>query len=373
MAKIKIKKTPEQLALIKAMASRDLSEAHQAQAALAMWLGSVLKEYIDLAPTIGNLYSQIEVSEFEPQSIPLDMFHDVTEADYYRVIMQSTAGGLATNFDVQTDEVYFRTYDLTSAVSMYTKYIRAGRLDVVSKALNHMANEILKKREVTSVSPILYAIANETTNGLQHVFRTNTADQLVLDDFVKLLARTSRLFTATVGGTPMDASSSITDCIISPEMLAEIRGMAYNPQNVRAVPNTDESTAMPAPESFRDEVFRSAGIPTFYDINFLVANELGVGQAYNTIFDTYAGSTSYTKYDGTSGAVFAATDELIIGINARGDALVKPVITDGENGQGLNVFPDGQFTNRSKKVGFYAEIQEGALILDTRYLSGLIV
>lgn len=368
MSKLTLKRTPEQVELIKALASRNLVEAEEAKLLFAAFVGEMLRKYLNLAPTVGNLYEMLPVSEFEPQTLSLDDFRDVDNSGYYRVIMQqSKPGGLATNFDYQTDEVPFQTYVLDSAVSMYQKYIRAGRIEHVSRALNHMANEILKKREITSVSPILYALATETTNGLQHVIQSNTDNVLVLDDFVQLLLRASRLLEANVGGTPVGATNEITDAVISPEMLAQIRAMAYQPMNTRAVPNTDESTGIPMTESFRNQIFNASGIPSFYNVTFHVANELGDNKTYTKLFDNYAGATTF------GGSAFAETDDLIIGINASMGALVKPVITDGETGEGLNVWPDDQFTRRQGKVGFYAQIQEGAVITDTRALLGLIV
>ena len=374
MSKLTLKRTSEQVELIKALASRNLVEAEEAKLLFAEFVGDMLRKYLDLAPTIGNLYMKLPVSEFEPQTLALDDFRDVDNNNYYRVIMQqSKPGGLATNFDYQTDEVPFQTCLLSSAVSMYLSYIRAGRIEHVSRQLNHMANEILKKREITSVSPILYALATEETNGMKHVFRSGTANQLVLDDFVKLMLRASRLLEANVGGTPVGATNEITDAVISPEMLAQIRAMAYEPMNTRGVPNGDESTAVPMTESFRNQIFNNGGIPSFYNVTFHVANELGDNKTYSKLFDNYAGATTFGKWDNSSATEFTAADDLIIAINAAGDSLVKPIITDGETGEGLNVWPDDQFVRRQKKLGYYAEIQEGAVITDTRYLMGLVV
>lgn len=370
MSRIQLKKSQERIDLIKAMASKNAETRESAKEAFAAFVTEAVRKYIDLAPTIANLYNQIDINEGEPASIPLDSFWDSTESDYYRVIMQSQAGGLATNFDVQSDEVFVQTYSLFSAVSTYTKYIRMGRLDEVARMMNHLANEILVKREVTSVSPILSALATSETNSLKHVFRSSTASVLSLDDFVNMFTRASRLLNANVGGTPLNAGNSITNAIISPERLGDIRKMAYNPMNTKAA----DVTGIAAPDSFREEVFNTAGIPTFYDVEFMVAHELGEGQKYGALFKEYAGSTSYTKFDGTSGAAYTtATDDLVIGINARMDSLVKPVIVDGETGSSLTVMPDDQFTARSKKQGWFAEVEEGAAIKDVRALVGLIV
>ena len=72
--KITIKKTDDQLALIRAMGSNNREEAYEAQAAVAELLSPVVSEVINNAPTIGNLYNTISYGEYENPSLPLDLF-----------------------------------------------------------------------------------------------------------------------------------------------------------------------------------------------------------------------------------------------------------------------------------------------------------
>ncbi len=51
---ITLKRTDEQLELIKAMASTNRDTAYQARAALAEFIGPVLAEVIDNAPVLSN-------------------------------------------------------------------------------------------------------------------------------------------------------------------------------------------------------------------------------------------------------------------------------------------------------------------------------
>ena len=95
--KITLKRTPEQIELIKAMASRDRSVAYDAQVALAQFIGPVLSEVINNAPTLSNLFSTLSYNADDNPSIPLDLYYDVNDQDYITVFSQSVAGGLPTN------------------------------------------------------------------------------------------------------------------------------------------------------------------------------------------------------------------------------------------------------------------------------------
>lgn len=379
MAKIKFKNTPQQKALWKAVASDNRDEAYEAQFAVAALVGPVIKKVLTQAPVISNLYEELPVSENEPQTLPIDSFADIDEQDFYRVVGMTMAGGLPSNFDYGQDEVHFHTFVLESFVSCYKKYAKHGRLDVVAKMIQRMANEILVKQEINLVAPILYAIANATTNGLKHVIRSSTAGSVVLNDFVNMMNRASRLRTSYVSGgsgTPdNDTSRGVTDMIGSPEFVAELRRVAFNPMNTKAgvVNGTNYAVGFPASEDVRREAYRSAGIPTFYDVNIIEAKEFGRGFKFNTLFDNFAGSTAYTQINGSGSAQFnGANEEIVVAIDRTMDSLAKPVITDAETGADLKVLPDDQWSMRSEKVGFYGKVQMGAIVTDSRALAGLI-
>ena len=57
------------------------------------------------------------------------------------------AGGLPTSQVEGVKEMKISTYRLDSAISFLKKYARKSRLDVVSKAIERMANEILVKQD----------------------------------------------------------------------------------------------------------------------------------------------------------------------------------------------------------------------------------
>ena len=61
--KITLKRTPEQIELIKAMASKNRAVASEAQTALAEFIGPVLAEVINNAPTLSNLFTVFQFNK----------------------------------------------------------------------------------------------------------------------------------------------------------------------------------------------------------------------------------------------------------------------------------------------------------------------
>jgi len=371
--KISLKRTPEQVELIKAMASKNRSVAYEAQVALAEFIGPVIAEVINNAPVLSNLFTSLQFNSEDNPSIPLDLYYDVTDEDYVQVYSNTVAGGLPQNQVVPTvSELKIATYSLDTAVSFDRRYAAKSRMDVVSKTFSRMAQEILLKQERTSANLIMGAVAGASTNGKDHVFRATTDGSFLLDDFNQLITRAKRINTAWNKGTPEGGRRGITDLMVSPEAVKSLREMSYNPVNTKATASTGNDLA--APESLRDSVYQSGGgLPDFYGISIMEVNELGVGQKFNTIFDTIADTTSYTDADGNNGAVFdGAADEILIGLDRGRDSLVKAVAVDEENGSEFNLIADDQYSIRQNKIGWFGGIEEGRMVLDNRALAGII-
>ena len=382
--KISLKRTPEQIELVKAMASKNRDVAYEAQVALAQFLGPVLAEVINNAPVLSNLFSTLQFNSEDNPSIPLDLYYDISDEDYIQVYSQSVAGGLPTNQVLPvTQEMKITTYTLDSALSFDKRYAAKSRMDVVSKTFTRMAQEILFKQERTSGSLVLTALANATTNGQKHVQRANAVGRFLLQDMNELLTLSRRVFTSFTGGTPAGGVSGmgITDLMISPEIEEELRAMAYNPINTKGVLATtpgNDNAGIAAPESVRVGLFNGAGVPSFYGVNLLIFNEFGVGRKFNDIFDTVASSTSYAKADGSGGAVLegattSTRDELILGINRNRESLIRAVATDADSGAEFSLIADDQYSIRQNKIGYFGSLEEGRMVLDTRALFGKIV
>jgi len=378
--KITLKRTPEQIELIKAMASRNRTVAYDAQVALAEFIGPVLAEVINNAPTLSNLFTSLSYNADDNPSIPLDLYYDVTDEDYITVYSQSVAGGLPTNQVLPTvSEMKLTTYTLDSALSFDRRYAAKHRMDVVAKTFTRMAQEILLKQERTSATLAMTALANASTNGKKHVQTSNQAGRFLLADLHELLTLAKRINTSWAKGTPATGSrTGITDLLVSPEIVEQIRAMAYNPINtvagVTAGSGTGTTVGITATDEMRSAIYSAAGIPSFYGVSILEFSELGKGQKFNKIFDAAAASTEYPKADGTGTNTFdEGTEEILVGIDRTRDSLLRVVATDPDSNSEFSLTADDQYSIRQNKIGYFGSLEEGRVVLDVRALVGKIV
>lgn len=380
--KITLERTPEQVELVKAMASKNRDVSYEAQTALAEFIGPVLAEVVNSAPTVSNMFSSLQFNSDESPSIPLDLYHDITDEDYIQVWSQSVPGGLPTNQVAPSQsELKFTTYTLDSALSFDKRYASRSRLDVVSKTFTRMAQEILLKQEKTSATMIMTALANASTNSEQHVIRSAQPGRFLLSDLNKLFTKAKRINTSWNGGTPAERRGrGITDLLVSPEIVEEIRGLAYNPINTiggaGGAPTDGDGIA--GTDTMRDAVFNSAGIPEFYGVSIQEYNEMGVGQKWNTVFGTAAGATTFADNysvpaNGGTAQAIKGTEQAIVGVDLSRESMIRAVATDSESGEEFSLIADDQFVTRQSKIGYYGSLEEGRMIIDDRVLLGLIV
>lgn len=380
--KITLKNTPEQVELLKAMASRDPIVRMEANTAFAEFVGPVMAEVINNAPVLSNLYSALPAFDFDtPPTVPLDLYADITDTDFLHVWSQSADGGLGTNeLKPATQEMHIPTYNHTSAWSFDRKHVAKSRLDVVSKSLTRVAQEILFKQENYSSGPLFNALANAVTNGKKHVFRTRVAGRFLMDDLNDLLTRMRRINTSFNQGTPIGGQGKVTDILFSPEAEQELRSMAYNAINTKTAPQSSAiKDSVAAPESIRAQMFDSVGVPNFFGVNFSSFNEFGEGtdKRFNLVFDVAAGSTSYADYDEANGAVFdSSATQIMVALDRTRDSLLKATVKD-EYGSEFSFETDDQFnaygSRAQKKFGMHGGVTEGRIVLDTRALMGMIL
>jgi len=377
--KITIKRTEDQLALVRAMGSNNREEAYEAQAAVAELLGPVVTEVINNALTVGNLFTTLTYQADDNPSLPLDLFHDITEEDYIQVYSQQVAGGLPYNqvFPAH-NELKFSTYTLDSALAFDRKYAKKARVDVVSKTFTRMAQEIMLKQERTAFNVLATALVKgDSGNGSagSHLVGSAAESDLVLDDFNRLITKSKRINSSFVGGTPVGGSKAgITDLLVSPEMVEKIRAMAYNPISTSSAPSGDTTGGLAAPEVLRSQLYSGAGLPSFYGINIIEILEMGISQRFNEIFGAVVTAEGATVIGGGNAGTFAkADDEVLIGVDRSRDVLLRPVVLDeGSTGE-LSVLVDDQFSVRQNKIGYYGKIEEGRVCIDDRALCGIIV
>ena len=377
--KITIKRTEDQLALIRAMGSNNREEAYEAQAAVAELLGPVVSEVINNAPTIGNLYTTISYGEDDNPSLPLDLFHDITDEDYIEVYSQQVAGGLPySQVFPAHNELKFTTYNLDSALAFDRKYVRKARLDVVSKTFTRMAQEVLLKQTTTAFNVLATALVKGTGTGTTaggSIIASDTENRFVLADFNNLITLSKRMNSSFSGGTPVGGiKSGITDLLVSPEMTEELRAMAYNPISTAAAPVGGTPTdGQMAPEALRQELFSAAGLPSFYVINITEVNEMGVDQRFNKLFAAVVTSEGATVAGGGGGTFAQGSDEILIGVDRAKEALIRPVVVGEGSPSELQVLVDDQFSVRQNKIGYYGKVEEGRICINNKALVGLAV
>jgi len=391
--RLKLKNTPEQVELIKAMGSKNQLVAREASEAFAAFLGPVVQKVLQQAATAGAIYTDAPFNQDESASYPLDLYYNETNDGYVSVWSQNVAGGLPTSQDVSAiQELKIATYRLDTAVSITKKYARQARLDVVSKLIERMAQEVLLKQERNAWAVALYALANANTSHVtassvgvtslaagSHVIPAYNTNVFQLADLNKLMTLNKRINQSWAGGTA-DApySAGVTDLYVSPEIKEQIRAFAYQPMNTRAAVGTadKDSTGIPLPDSIRTDVFNQAGMQEIYGVNIVELNELGINQKYNTLFDEFD-SGNIAPHGSTAGTAIAfsgGTHEIAVGVDNSKGAFVRAVAQDeSAAGATFTTVPDDQFTQRNERIGFYGSLEEGRVCIDARAVVGLAV
>jgi hypothetical protein len=364
--KLKLKNTPEQVELIKAMGSRDATVAREATQAFAAFIGPVVSKVLMQAGTASAVYSDLAFDEDDNPSIPLDLFAGEGEG-YTTVWSQNVGGGLPTSEVSGFSELKVATYRLDSAVSFLKRYARRGRLDVVSKAVERMTNEVLVKQERNAWAVVLKALAEARTKfdgvtAADHI-ESVSGGALTLGGLNSLITLVKRINTSYAGGTT-DSSYGLTDLFVSPEIKGDIRSFAYNPVGGFSSSGTTATTTTDLPAGVREEIYRGAGTQEIYGIAIHELVELGVGKKYNTLFDDLTAGTP--TFD-------ASTAEILVGLDLTKDAFVRPVARNSETGGTFTALADDQFVMRADKIGFYGALEEGRVCIDGRAVAGLIV
>ncbi|MDB4664713.1 hypothetical protein OAE97_00025 [Verrucomicrobia bacterium] len=379
--RIKLKNTPEQVELIKALGSKNRLVAAEASEAFAAFLGPVIQRVIQQAGTASAVYTDAPFDENDSPSYPLDLYYNEFANGYVSVWSQTLAGGLPNAQDVSAvQEVKIATYRLDSAVSINKRYARQARLDVIAKLVERMSQEVLVKQERNAWAVLLKALGEASTTpsggtALKHYTEAGTLTEFKLDDLNKLMTRVKRINESWAGGTPADPySTGLTDLYVSPEIKEKIRAFAYNPLNtvggVRTTgggsdTSTDSSIALP--DGMREDIYRNAGMQEIYGVNIVELIELGLSKKYNVLFDNYITTIP------TGAAFNPATHQILVGVDNSKGALIRPIATNSETGGSFTVQPDDQFLQRTDKTGFYGAMEEGRICIDARALSGIIV
>lgn len=378
--KIVFERTPKQLELVQKLGSKNRAESFAAQEALAAVLSQPILQVIDQAPVISNQFAKQTYDAGTAPSIPLDPFFDVKQRNFLQIWGQSAAGGNATNLVQGANEVYVGTYELYSAYELKKRWLRANRIDVLQAVINRLINELLIKRNNNAAQILMTALANARIDGTTstastnlQLIRTQTAGTFSLVDFNNIIIKYARTVTSFVGGTPVGTRQRIDTLMGSPEWLGQIRSIAYQPVNTRnGATTTSGATSLAAPDSVRDQIFSSGGLPTLFGVDLLEYNEFGTNQVYNTTFANAIGSTAFAGFAGSGTAQFSpTTEEIIVGLNSSMFDLVCLRQTD-EN-QEFTLVPDdsANINVRMDNLGAWGSLTEGYVSLDNRSKIGI--
>lgn len=377
--RLKFKDTPEQNQLIQAMGSKNMAVAAEAQEAFAKFMGPVIQILLQKAGTASQIFTDAPFNaDTDNPSYPLDLYYN-EGAGLVTVWSQSVAGGLPSSEVSGMQEMKIATYRLDSAVSLNKRYARKCRLDVVAKAVERMGQEMLVKQERNAWAVILKALAEANSPILasqfdsynKHVLAAATANVFSVADLNKLLNLLQRINSAFDGGTATAAySDGPTDLYISPEIMTQIRAMAYNPIFPTSVSTPNTTTQLP--NGVREQIWSNAGASSFYGINFVQMNEFGDGKKYNTLFNTF--TTSQNVPGPVSGNWSGVADQILVGIDNRRGAFIRPIAKDSEVGSTFTAEVDDQYNlKRIDKMGWYGALEEGRVCIDARAVVGLVV
>ena len=365
--KMKLKNTPEQVELIKAMGSKSPEISRPATEAFAAFIGPVVQQVLNQANTASYIYTDVEYDEDDNPSYPLDLFYEQNGKEPYVTIWsQQMAGGLPSSQIAGNAELKISTYKLDSAISFLKKYARKSRLDVVSKGIERMANEILVKQDRNAWAVALRGLAEAkgkwgagtAGDNVINIGTPTGGAPFGLSDLNAMMTKMKRLNSSYPkgGGTPQSAySKGITDLFVSAEIVEDIRAISYNPYS---------SSAEQVGDGVKDEMYRSAGFGNLFGVNIVDLYEFGNGQKYNTLYGTLA-----TAAGGTS--AITGTQEIVVGIDRSVEAFVRPVARNSDTGGTFTALPDDQYAQRQDKVGFYGGVEEGRVLLDARAIVGL--
>lgn len=372
MIKLNIKNDPEQVnsfvALMKIM-GKDGAEGLAAREAIAKLFGPTVTQVLNQAATYKPFFGQYSYNFGGVPELPIDAFDRNTEG-LIDVWSSSIPGSLATNHISGGDVFRMTTFPYDTAISLLKRDAENGRFEILTKGIERAVQEVLVKTQFQAWQTILRALGGARANGAAQLVSSTTTNVLQPADFEKLQTKVKRFRTSWVGGTPTNAPGrGITHYVLSPEMISQVRSWGYEPVNTRPGSiTTSGATAVPLPDQIRMSIWNNSGLPEIPGIGkFVELLEFGVGQAYNSVFDS-----GYTE--GVGDPTFnSATDELVLGVDLSVEAAVQLTASDSDRTSELEFKMDDQFSARSGRIGWYAELETGFGVVDTKAYAGIIV
>lgn len=360
--------------LIVNCASKDADTAFKARQTVADIYSASLSRVLQVKRNSSSIFNNtlIYTGDDDPE-IPIDTYFNIGEGAF-RIWSNGQPGGLQYNELSGEDNFRFRPVTMTSAIAWQKKYAAAARLDVVQRGIQRLFQELTVKSDYLAFTVLAEALGGARTGGRAHIIPSyakaaGAGHKFQIEDVNNLKILMKRLNQSWANGSILGGAAELSDLYLSPEMMGDVRRMAYNPMNTYGVPDSAESTAMPLPDGVREEIFRNGGASSIWNIDLHEMVEFGLGGVYNQLFYSY-----YTPAGASPAAPtwVPSTDELILGVARNLDAFASVQQAD-ERGDTFNLQVDDQHLIRSNKVGYWGEMTQAYAVGNDRALVGVLV
>lgn len=321
--------TPEMKELLVRSASPNRAEAEEASRKIAMAIELPLRQGIMSGDILQGIFEGITLEPGVSPEMPLDLLSPGDEDKFVAYAVPNQ--GRIPEREVRSDFVTVPTYEIGNAITWLLKYAKNARWDVLRRAMEVFEAGFVKKMNDDGFHTLLAAAVDRNIV----VYDAGATAGQFTKRIISLLKTTMR---RNGGGNSTSMNRRVlTDLFVSPEAIEDMRNW-----------NVDQ-----VDEISRRELYVAADgtINRVFGINLRDIDELGVGQVYQTYFETTLG-----------GSMGPSDLEIVLGLDlSRNGAFVMP------NRGPVEVNP--YITLREqRKDGVYGTAEVGFGVLDTRYV-----
>lgn len=316
--------------LLQRAGSNRLTEASEAQTAIAAALTTPLRQGVFSGDLIGNIFTREMWSATSVPEYPLDIIRPGSEGDFVAYTMPDH-GGIPMR-RVEGDRIMVQTYRLANSIDCTLRVLRNAQWNIVQRMMEALEAGFVKKMNDDGFATILMA-------GIGRNILAYDADATAGQFTPRLVSLMKTIMRRNGGGNSTSLNrGKLTDLYLSPESVDDVRAWTLN-----LIPDAVRSAIFYAKDG-------SSDILSVYDVKLHDIDELGVGQQYQNFYSV------------TQGKSLAASDvELVIGLDLdRRNSFVMPVSQD------IEITDDSVHTHRQGLASWYATSELGFGVLDSR-------
>lgn len=333
------KPTKEMIELLKQTGSTDRIVAENAMRTLAAALQEPLREGLLDGNIVNGIFSVETLEPGATAEYQLDLYQQHQDGQY--IAYQMPNEGAIPQRTVSSDSITIQTYQVANAIDWPIQFSRDARWNVVARALEVFNNGFVQKMNVDGWHTLIAAAAGRTdfNGGAPMVFDSAASVGQFTKRLVSLMKTTMARLSGGNSATPN--RGRLTDLYISLEALEDIRNW-----------DTDE-----VDDFTRREIFTASEtegpLAEIYGVRLHPLFELGVGQEYQTFFETLGVSMG------------ASDEEIVVGLDlSSNDSFVMPVR------QPLVVVDDPHLHRRLKQGVFGYQVHGFGVLDDRRVILG---